>query len=554
VTALRSPSDDLRGLPPEQLLTALLELEAPLGFALYAPDHSYVLVNSVLARKNGRRVEEHPGLLPADVLDPGLAAHVDRILDEVVRTARPVHLDEVRQETSGTGATSYWRSSWFPVHIGDRLLGVAVFVLDVTGRRRTADALKDSRDRTARLLEAAEHLAGAVTVAEVVEAIETLGRRTVAADWSGVALMGRDGLTWASSGPPTGIAAEWGNVPRDGATPTSQAVATGRPIFLTGRDEILRRFPYQHIRNYLAGNDEAAWAVLPLVGSAGRLGVLRFAFRDPRVLDDEEQQFLRALAQQCAVAVERARLFEREHLAAASLRSSLLPTRLPGVRGLELAARTAPGTVDQLVGGDWYDAFVLPHGKLGVVVGDVMGHGLSAAAGMGRLRAALRALALTDPDPLAVLRGLDRLLTDGGDAVELATAAYAVVDPDDGSVRLGNAGHPPLVHVPAGERPRLVEGSAGTPIGIPEARSRATLRLGPGDLLVAYTDGLVESRGRSLDAGVALLLQSLDRRRDLPLQLLVDQVTTDLQDAAAVDDVTVLAVRRASAAEDRPPS
>jgi GAF domain-containing protein len=285
------------------------------------------------------------------------------------------------------------RSSWHPVRDADgRVTAVAVFVVDDTTRRPTDQAPRDSRARTGRLLEVADALAKAVTVAEVVAAVTSIGRRTVGADWSYIALTGPDGLTLLpGTNEPDPVATSRSRWPWDAATPTAEAVRTGRPLFLGSRVELARIFADERLLRYVDDVGERSWAVLPLTGSWGRLGALRFAYTTPQRFDEETRRFLRAVAQQCAVAVERARLFEQERTAATSLTLGLLPSRLPGIAGLELGARSIAGAAEHAVGGDWYDAFALPDGAVSLVVGDVMGHGLAAATGMGQLRAALRA-------------------------------------------------------------------------------------------------------------------------------------------------------------------
>ncbi|MGH8774212.1 MAG: PP2C family protein-serine/threonine phosphatase [Jiangellaceae bacterium] len=150
------------------------------------------------------------------------------------------------------------------------------------------------------------------------------------------------------------------------------------------RSELRAEFPDERLLGDVEAAGEQAWAILPLVGSSGRLGALRFAYAAPQPFDEERRRFLTAVARQCAVAVERARLFEQERTATASLTLGLLPARLPGIDGLELGARSVPGSAPHAVGGDWYDAFTLPDGTVSLVVGDVMGHGLAAASGMAR--------------------------------------------------------------------------------------------------------------------------------------------------------------------------
>ena len=245
-----------------------------------------------------------------------------------------------------------------------------------------------------------------------------------------------------------------------------------------------------------------------------------------------------------AIALERARLYERERSTAVALQQSLLPDRLPTVAGVELAARFRPGSAEADVGGDWYDVFGLPDGRVVLVVGDVMGKGVHAAAGMGRLRAALRALAHVNPLPEAVLQGLDRVFsaTEGPD--QIATLVYLLVDPEARRAAVSGAGHLPLVLCRSGREPELVDaGSSSTPLGWSEPRTQRTLELGPGDILLGLTDGLVEQRGHDLDEGLAEVL-AVVRRPAGSLDELVERVSElRMADTRGRDDATVLAVR-----------
>ena len=241
--------------------------------------------------------------------------------------------------------------------------------------------------------------------------------------------------------------------------------------------------------------DGRARVQVDLAVSGGRIGSLLLEYDDP--VADLDDAFLGALAGQCAIALERARLYERERSTAATLQRSLLPDRLPDIPGVELAARFRAGSAEADVGGDWYDVFGLPDGRLVLVVGDVMGKGVRAAAGMGRLRSALRALAHANPLPEAVLSGLDKVFSATEDADQIATLVYLLVNPVARRAAVGGAGHLPLVLRRAGQAPELVDaGSGSTPLGWPEPRAQRTLELGPGDLLLGLTDGLVERRGR----------------------------------------------------------
>ena len=250
------------------------------------------------------------------------------------------------------------------------------------------------------------------------------------------------------------------------------------------------------------------------------------------------------LTEVCAMALERARLYERERSTAVALQQSLLPDRLPTVAGVELAARFRPGSAEADVGGDWYDVFGLPDGRVVLVVGDVMGKGVHAAAGMGRLRAALRALAHVNPLPEAVLQGLDRVFSGTEGMDQIATLVYLLVDPGARRAAVSGAGHLPLVLCRSGQEPELVDaGSGSTPLGWSEPRTQRTLELGPGDILLGLTDGLVEQRGHDLDEGLAEVL-AVARRPAGSLDELVERVSElRMADTRGRDDATVLAVR-----------
>ena len=253
--------------------------------------------------------------------------------------------------------------------------------------------------------------------------------------------------------------------------------------------------------------------------------------------------FLEALAGQCALAVERASLFEREHTTAETLQRSLLPDRLPTVPGIVLEARYLPVTRNMEIGGDWYDAFKLPDGRLAIAAGDVMGKGLTAAAGMGRVRNALRALALTDPRPAAVLAGLDRLFSATELDEQVTTVAYLVIDPVTGEG--GRERRSPAAAAAAQERAADARHDrGGHPARLGESPAAASFRLPPGNTVVFYSDGLVENRTRGLDAGLDELLAVAGQappevigHPDLLLEYLVDRMLAGYEQD---DDVTVL--------------
>src|SRR5262249_3267143 len=191
-----------------------------------------------------------------------------------------------------------------------------------------------------------------------------------------------------------------------------------------------------------------------------------------------------------------------------------------------------------------YDVFRLPEGKLAVTVGDVMGKGLTAAAGMGRVRNALRALALTDSRPIAVLTGLDRLFTATEQEEQVTTVTYLLVDPLTGEGLARNAGHLPTLLIAPDGKAVLDPAEAGTPLGWASPRKQHSFRLPPGSTAVFYSDGLVENRMRGLDAGldelVAVASSAPDDLLSAPRRLLQYLLDHMLAGYEQDDDVTVL--------------
>jgi phosphoserine phosphatase RsbU/P len=249
-------------------------------------------------------------------------------------------------------------------------------------------------------------------------------------------------------------------------------------------------------------------AGVPLLVHGAVLGVLHVGTVHNRVFTADDAALLQLAADRAATAVQSLRSRE-DHAAAVALQRSLVPSALPALKGVEISARYVPGSGH--VGGDWYDAFVLPSGKLGMVVGDVAGSGLSAAVIMGRIRSALRAYALEFPGPADVLRKLDRKMQYFEEGDVMATVSYAVLDPDSGQLAISSAGHLPPVIAAPGQRAALAEIAVDPPIGVADVACRqvTTLALAPGAVLCLFTDGLVERRDEPIDDGITRLCQTV---------------------------------------------
>jgi putative methionine-R-sulfoxide reductase with GAF domain len=280
---------------------------------------------------------------------------------------------------------------------------------------------------------------------------------------------------------------------------------------------------------------------VPMVAQDELTGVLHVGSTTDRRFTDEEIVLLQLVADRLAMAahVHRSR---SERSAASMLQESLLPTRLPAMDGWEFAARYVPGS-DSGVGGDWYDVFDLPGGRIGLVIGDVVGSGLAAAVVMGRLRSALRAYALEFDDPAVVLGRLDRKASHF-EHNSMATVAYGVLDVPAGRIDLALAGHPPPIVAVPGEQPRFLDVPVGPPVGYDLAvtgRRGMSTELPQGALLALYTDGLVERRGTDLDARLAQLLATVTT--EAPELVCARIMARMVGSEPANDDIALITVR-----------
>jgi sigma-B regulation protein RsbU (phosphoserine phosphatase) len=280
---------------------------------------------------------------------------------------------------------------------------------------------------------------------------------------------------------------------------------------------------------------------VPIFAAGDVVGVLHVGTVAQRRFTDDDVALLQAAADRAGVAGQ-VRSRKLEQAAAVALQRSLLPSRLPEVPGVRLAARYVPGH-EFGVGGDWYDVFTLPSGCLGVVIGDVSGHGLASAVVMGRIRSALRAYSLTSDDPAEVMTLLDRKVRHF-EAGALTTALYATVSPDRTTITISSAGHLPPVLAAPGHPTRLTAVPVDPPLGIGRVhrpRRGICLDLPEGALLLCYTDGLVERRDEPIDVGLTALT-GLVAAGD-PEQVCTT-VMSSLGSDQPGDDVALLAVHR----------
>lgn len=288
---------------------------------------------------------------------------------------------------------------------------------------------------------------------------------------------------------------------------------------------------------------KTAVLTVPLTARSRVLGALSVTSENPYPLLD--QTLVEDLARRAAVALENAVLYKAEQRTALDLQRSLLPrlpTRLPSV---DLATRYLPGARGAEIGGDWYEALRRRDGKIGLVIGDVMGHSVKAAGQMGQLRLAVATLALQGQGPAQILQTLSRDISDLLD-LELATVLCAVYDPEGRTLTVASAGHPPVLLNPPGGEAAHLEVEPGPPLGVGQYEyTESVAEIPIGSHMVFYTDGLVESRDRGVDEDLEILRVALG---EIPSTARPERVCDTLLEtvrerSGASDDVALMVVR-----------
>lgn len=348
-------------------------------------------------------------------------------------------------------------------------------------------------------------------------------------------------LAW-EAGFPSGFLAPFEGVGLDAHLPGVETLTTGRPLFFDSMQQLTAAYP-----GIPLDATEGARAFLPLIASGRPVGSCILGFDRPRSFSGEERAVLTALAGLIAHAMEKAQRYESEAALARGLQQALLPRRLTDHPLVETAGRYLPGTQGMEIGGDWYDVIEAGDG-LALVIGDVQGHGVQAAATMGQLRIAVRAFALGDRPPDEVMSGTNHLLIDL-DPGQFATCCYIRLDPVTGLARAARAGHPPpLLRTPDGAT-RVLDLAGGVVLGV-DANVRypvTELRMDPGAVLALYTDGLVERPGGDIDDGIGALRVALARAGAPSVRLagVADRLTTTARHTAdRPDDIALLLARR----------
>ena len=514
---------------------------APIGMGLSSVDGHWIEVNNALCDMLGLPRADLLERPPAELAHPEDRERHQSALERVLRDRRGFHQAELRFIRSD-GEVGYALVSLSPsLDTQERPLHLIWQVLDITDRRRAAmeTAARVRAETLAGTLRKLQQVTGAAleqqrlrgTLEALVEGIcEAFG-----ADLARILL--RD--------------AEDDSRLRVGAASGFRGLAPGAPVTITAvLDQVLAGprtitladlSPETELDPILAAGKPRALMATSLTVNGKVEGVLELGLCSSRRWNADEESLLVLMADRAGFAIANAKAYEREFDTVEVFQRSLLPKDLPQPAGVRIGAEYKSGGA---VGGDWYDALELGGGRVGVAMGDVVGHGLGAAALMAQLRHATRAYALEGHSPSGVLDRLDSLVRnlDGG---QMATLLYLVVEPDRSSVRLACAGHlPPLVIDPDG-RAEYLEAPHDPPLGVFESagHSEAEVKLEPGSTLVLYTDGLVEQRGVSIDAGLEALRAAARNPGEDPEALCKRLVKAMLDVHEADDDIAVLVLR-----------
>ncbi|MER5730760.1 SpoIIE family protein phosphatase [Streptomyces sp. NPDC002138] len=555
----------LRRVEQDLALSTRLISQSPIGLAVIDTDLRYVAVNPALERINGLPASEHVGRNVREALPFLDAEAIEAAMREVLADGIPI-LD--RESTGHTPADPdrehVWSVSFYRLEGSNgKVLGVATSVVDVSDRHRATAEAAGARQRLALVADASLRIGttldldqtarelAEVSVPELadVAAVDVLDSilhsRAAVAVHEGAAVFRALAVAAAYPSEAVGAADPPGEVARyDADRLVTRCVNTGRPVRVphVDADDLIRIARSPEAARALAAAGLHSYLAVPLIARGEVLGSLDLKrLHNPEPFSADDEVLASELAARAAVCIDNARWYQQARNTALTLQRSLLPQEPPDPPGLEIAYRYQPAQAADEVGGDWFDVIPLTDDKTALVVGDVMGSGISAAATMGQLRTATRTLAELDLDPAQVLRHLDRLADPMGQTI--TTCVYAVYDPHHAQCLISNAGHLPPVLMRPGRPPELLELPTGIPLGVGDVPFHTTtFDLHPGDQLVFYTDGLVETRDAAIDERLNALLALL-AKPPRSLEETCDMLLQALRHPGDHDDVALLIAR-----------
>ncbi|WP_031160967.1 SpoIIE family protein phosphatase [Streptomyces durhamensis] len=561
-----APTADVLEWQRDRAVLDGLYRRCPIGLVVHGPDLRLLRVNRAIERFTGVPAAEFRGLSTGCFLLPDDARRaVDRVR-QVMETGRPMVYSEqfVRLEWDPARERVAMVSSFPMEDPSGRVLGVAEMIEDITERhqaQRRLALLDQAGSRIGTTLDVAEtarelaevmvpHLADHASV-DLLQPV-TRGEEPAQALAGPVVRVGACGVGAQQAGPPHPQGEPVQFAP---GTPQARCLAEGRPVldpvipadwFSTGGRQ----------GTHAPDLSAHSMIVVPVAARGLVLGVMTlWRSRRPDPFEADDLTLAQELASRAAVSIDNARRFTQQQQTAFTLQSSLLPRAVPDQSAVEVALRYLPASAAPGLGGDWFDVIPLSGTRVALVVGDVVGRGIHAAATMGRLRTAVHTLASLDLEPDEVLSRLDDLVNllaaeqeavgerPVDEQVVGATCLYAVYDPVSGRCSGARAGHPPPVVTAPDGQAAVLDLPAGPPLGVGglpfEARD---VELAEGSLLCLYTNGLIGERHIDTDLGLAKLCAALARPANA-LERTCQAVVDALVPARPADDVALLIAR-----------
>ncbi|WNF30853.1 SpoIIE family protein phosphatase [Streptomyces sp. C11-1] len=557
---------------------------SPVGMAVLDPELRYLWINDTLERFGGVPREQRLGRRPGEVLPGPLAAPIERLMRQVLATGAPItDYEYLGWSWADPHRRRAYASSFFPLaDAQDERIGIGYMVLDVTDRwnaRRLLALVNEAGasigstldvQRTAQELAdfAVPRFADFVFV-DLLEPAIGGDRRGAAPRVTGEGrpLMRRAGMSSVREGCPEAVVRVGETV--DFVPPPHDVhfLVDGDPVLLPVLDPDSHAWTVEQPARAARIREFGLHSLIsvPMRARDTVLGLTTFMrSRNPVPFDEDDVAPARELVARAAVCVDNARRYTREHTAALVLQQSLLPHTLRGGTALDVASSYLPADAKDGVGGDWFDVIPLSGARGGLVIGDVVGHGISAAATMGRLRTAVQTLADMDLAPDELLARLDDLVLRlseeepaqgtaerDGTTVVGATCLYAVYDPVSRCCTMARAGHPPPVIVAPDGAVSFPDLPSGPPLGVGGLPFESLeVELAEGSLLGLYTDGLIEGPEKDMEGGMARLARAV-ARRDLPLEELCPTVVKELLPVPQPDDIALLLARTHALSPDR---
>ncbi|GAA4917286.1 PAS domain S-box-containing protein [Nonomuraea thailandensis] len=558
-------ADDLSG-GTGSLMESLISL-FPVAMAIWDRDLRCVWLNAAAGYLEGVFPHYHIGRSLTDRIPGTDTEAAQEAMRKVLADGTPMIDREARWVSPDGSEERTLSTSLFRLEgLDGQPLGVCSLALDISSSR--------ARDRLALLREASVRIGSTLDIRKTAQELADLAvpiladyvtvdlsevmlpdaeplQRLAASDVS-IPVFRRAGVASVHDGVPESLWPIGEAVFVPPGSPFTEVLATRRPHF----EAVLDTSPGTWLdqdparARIIHGTGMHSLLIVPLEARGDILGVAVFVRNsNPAPFTRDDLVLAEELVARAALSLDNARRYTRERNTALALQRDLLPRDLCGGAAVEVASRYLPSDVHEGVGGDWYDAIRLPGARIALVVGDVTGHGINAAATMGRLRTAVRTLSYLELPPDQLLAHLDRLVADDacGDLdVTGATCLYAIYDAATRRCTMAAAGHPPpAVVTPAGEVifPPL---PSGTPIGLGMGSFEShDLHLAAGTVLALYTDGLIETRQADLDAGMARLGTALAGAAALPTleSLCASVVGAIVGDGPAEDDVALLMAR-----------